>query len=272
MLSREFGLAWGDATDNSASAPVEIGDKFVMSDGKLVLERADGTTQEFMNEKGEKVYTYDQAELPAAPTAPVETAPAPDESAQVETPEPVKPATETPAVAPVDAVPQQPAAAEAVPTSRPLTVADTLSAERVPQAPAPEAAEVGERPLTIAEIVEGLDELSTAAEIAPNEHGVVVDPSRQSLYEWDVPGTTTNSLFAAGPVTELYLAEMANKNPGVPILYEHTETDAFGVETKEVRAVMKNVTTGSIEFLPREVTSRVPLPNPNDFVRLAFRY
>jgi hypothetical protein len=64
---------------------------------------------------------------------------------------------------------------------------------------------------------------------------------------------------------------MANQNPGVPVLYEYTETNAFGVETKEVRGVMRNAITGAVEPLPREVTSRIPLPNPNDFVRVIAR-
>jgi hypothetical protein len=269
VLSREFGLAWTDAVDNSASAPVEVGDKFVVEDGKFTLVRADGTSQEFMDASGKQTYTYEH-ETPSAPVAPTETAPeTPGQPVTEPATQPVSPEAATPAPEPV---PQQPAAAEAVPTSRPLTIADTLTETRVPQAPSVESGpEVGERPLTIAEIVEGLDELSTAAETTPNEHGVVVDPSRQSLYEWDVPNATANSLFAAGPVTERYLSDMANQNPGVPVLYEYTETNAFGVETKEVRGVMRNAITGAVEPLPREVTSRIPLPNPNDFVRVIAR-
>lgn len=239
-LSREFGFAWGDATDNSASAPVEIGDALSLEDGKLVLRSVDGTERELLSATGEKTFTYEHgaapeqtSETPAAQPGASEPAPsaAPeaDQTPRSLAPEPT--ATETAPAAPntseVNMLEFTPPTSEQAPVTPPtgndgvMTLDEYRARTQVPEAPSAPQAPI------------------EAPTVFTNINNVEIDPKAPALYNWRVPGSGVNVLLAHGAGAEQF-AERAVRSldPGTYVLYDHvTRNPLTGLETHEVQGV-----------------------------------
>lgn len=239
-LSREFGFAWGDATDNSASAPVEIGDALALEDGKLVLRSVDGTERELLSATGEKTFTYEHGaapeqtpETPAAQPGASEPAPsaAPeaDQTPRSVTPEPT--VAETPPPAPntseVNMLEFTPPTSEQAPVTPPtgndgvMTLDEYRARTQVPEAPSAPQAPI------------------EASTVFSNINNVEIDPKAPALYNWRVPGSGVNVLLAHGAGAEQF-AERAVRSldPGTYVLYDHvTRNPLTGLETHEVQGV-----------------------------------